>query len=449
MRPDIFKNVAVRNLILVFICHLIVVSVSLAPGIRGIPLRESLLQSDQSTYINNATSLVTVGAFTREESAPYLWEPYRTPGLPLIIALSMLLTGSIIPVLFVNCIFAGIAAYCGTKLLQLYTNNRLTLLCYGCLMALLPNALGSDCYILTDALLSYLGIIWIYLLIRAIYSGQFKYAIYSSLCLGYAQLTKPTLSVAVVLIIAIYCIIYWNKWKQLHFPMLITLVFLSLVTPVYLSLKMYQSHGIFTTSLLGEQTKREYLVVNYLAAQTGQSYDTIQAQIRSEDKAAVLARNKWTTKSYYGDLYAYKKYKNDSLISQDYAGFLKVYTIEAIKQVFAPQEILLAVFVPNIEDWMRITGAIINLILLICIAIGIYILYKRKVHTPILILLLFYSFYVAAGSLSTRRGGRLKLPADVISLQIAAIGLSSLLAFKKRDEADIPVPTETPPDHPK
>jgi hypothetical protein len=421
------KNPALRNMILVMGIHLCMVLISLLPGIRGMELQESLTQSDQGSYINNAYRLIESGKFTREAAEPFLWEPYRTPGLPVIIAFSLMIFNSLIPVLFINVLFAGLAAYFGTKLLQLFAVSDKVLIYYGWLLALMPNIVGTDCYVLTDSIFSYLGIMWMYFVIRTTKFHQYRDVFFASLCVCYAQLTKPTLSIAIVLLLIILPLLYWNRWKQIPVKQTMLLIALSLIGPLYLSYQMYRSHGVFTPTLLGEETRREYLIANYLSARTGEDYYTIQQQIRADDKLAVNAMP-LNHKTYYGNLFAYKKAKSDSIVKADPAGVGKAFLLESIKQVFAPQEIIFQVFSRETPKVLRLIGALLNIIFFTLIIAGCYSLYKRRLYSYILIIGLFYGFYIASGSLSSRQGGRFRLPADALALPVAAVGLHVLLS---------------------
>jgi len=416
----------------VLVTHLLIVFCSLIPGIRGMSLADSLWASDQSTYITNARLMIAHGAFTRSQVEPFLWEPYRTPGLPLIIYLSLSLFDSLIPVLFVNVLLAGAAAYFGCRLLLLYTSSRNILIYFGILLALLPNVLGTDCYVLTDSIYAYLNLIWIYFFLRAALYYKITDLIFSSLALAYAQLTKPTLSVAIVLIAGMLVLLNWNKWKQVNYSYTVILLLLSLAAPLFLSWKIYASHGVFTPTLLGEETKREYLTANYLADKTGKDYYQVQQEIRNADWAYTdsLPPN---GQSYYGRLYLHKKHLNDSLTKADPGGLAKVFLVESIKQLIAPQEAIFGVFYPSIPKGLRVFGGILNISLLVLVILGCWVLFRKKLFAPILIIGKFYGFYIAAGSMSSRQGGRFKLPADVLALPVAAIGLHFIT--RKKEEA--------------
>ena len=83
------SRLAGRYAVLACVTHALRISLSLVPALRTV----SLLDGDANSYLFPARNLVERGIFSREFSAPYLWEPYRAPGYPLCIAVSMKLFG--------------------------------------------------------------------------------------------------------------------------------------------------------------------------------------------------------------------------------------------------------------------------------------------------------------------------------------------------------------------
>ncbi len=403
--------------------HLLIVLLSYLPGIRGIELATSLSNSDEVTYIQDARNILENGVFSREQTPPFLWEPYRTPGLPILIVLSMWLTGTLLLVPVMNVLFAGLAAWFGTKLLELYTTDTKIIRSFGLLLAFLPNALGTDCYVLTDSSFAYLNIIWLYFLIQALKQGRWKDIGISSLALLCAQLIKPTLSVGFVFVGLFISGSFFLYKYRLSLIKLIAIFTLSLVAPLFLSYNNYNTHGVFTPTLLGEETKREYLTANYFSYKTGRDYYNIQSEIRDTDKQEAKS-GLFPGKTYYGILYGIKKHKNDSITHADPVGMLKAFTIECGKQIIAPQEFIFQVFIPDPGLPLRVAGAFLNLFYLILVAAGCLILWRKQLRGIVIMIFLFYAFYIFAGSMSSRQGGRFRLPADLIALPAAAIGLS-------------------------
>jgi hypothetical protein len=433
MLPTMKTNIALRNSLFVFFMHQLVVGISYIPGIRGVDLIASLSIGDQITYIIPAKNLLINNAFSSESIAPFLWEPYRTPGLPLIICLSILLTKSILLVPIFNAFAAGLATYFLCKLIVHLQFEGSIQNIASIIMAFMPNALGLDCYILTDALLGYLSIIWLYFLITALQKSSLKNALISSSILTYAQLLKPTMSVAIILILIITCIIYYKEFFAVYIRGVIIVCLLSIITPTYLSWQNNIDHGIYTPSLLGERTKREYLTASYIASKTGQEYYSVQEQIRAEDmKDTILVP---LAKSTYGKLFLVKKHKDDSLISSDITGFAKILSTEVLKQTMAPQEFIFNVFNLN-SIYYRVLGFIINLFFILSFISGIYYLITVRKVKYALIALIMYGFYISAGALSSKQGGRLRFPADVTAIPVIASGIFFFIDKKKKYTRD-------------
>jgi hypothetical protein len=410
------------NLLFCLLVNLAIVSISLIPNIRGIDLIKSISESDQGTYISNAYHLIETGHFTREDAPPYLWEPYRTPGYPLLIALSLSIFGSIVPTLFFNIAFAIIAVYFGTKLLQNYTSDKHILMGYGILFTCLPNLSGLNCFLLTDSVAASLAIIWAYYLVKVVDFRQWKSIIPLTILIIMAQMVKPTFNSSFILVLFVYCFTYWKRWRLINYKQMACVIIGCLVTPIFLSFKIHSDHNTFSPTLLSEATIREYLVPSYLSGKTGEDYNTLQKEYRQKDieEARTLEGNGI---SYYGNLHHIKKQKNDSIVSLYKTGLAVQIVKESVKQLFAPQEYLFIVFSPTPPTMLRLAGAGINLIYLLLIALGLYYAFTHNIRTPVFTVIMLYFLCVSAGALSARQGGRLKLPADAVALTIAAIGL--------------------------
>ncbi|HXS38205.1 MAG TPA: hypothetical protein VN721_15995 [Flavipsychrobacter sp.] len=424
-----------RSALFVVVIHFIFVLVSTIPGIRGMDLRSSLQISDEATYVNDANNIVAHGAFSRETSSPYLWEPYRTPGLPLIIALSLFVTKSLIPILFINVLFAGLAAFFGIKLLQLLNMERSVQTYFIVLLAILPNALGMDCYILTDSIFAYLNIIWLFFLLKGFLKNDFRSLLYSSLVLAFAQLIKPTLSIAFIIILITAVIVKFEHLRSINFKQLIVVTGLSFLAPLFMSFMNYNAHHVFSPSLLGEETEREYLMASYISKKTKIDYHTIQTNIRDEDRrdAEKLMDN---SKSIYGKLHIVKKQKDDSMMHHYRMGIYITAASEFFKQIFSPQEFAFNVFSQHPPAIARRVGFIINILLLFLFALGLVHFYKFNLMRYGILILIISSFYLIAGSLSAQQGARLRLPADIISLPVMAAGLSILFRKKSVKSAE-------------
>ncbi len=426
-------NQTIKLTTLVVLFQFLLVGITLTPNIRTVSLDASLNQSDQASYIMNGEILASSGEFARDLRFPQIWEPYRTPGLPLIIAIGIKLFHSLIFVLLCNVIATGIITYYGILLLKEFSNNKLAIPAYALLMILLPNIAGLNAFILTDTMFSCMVMISIYQCYRYFYTNSIKNMVLASLAIAGAQLIKPTYSPAIILVLLMGLLFYRTKWKNLLQFKTLLLCFNCLVIPFLLSLQIYLSHGVFTPTLLGEETKREYLTANYFSSKEHVNYETIQQEIRKKDKVNMYV--KWNPeKSYYGNLYSYKKQQNDSIFSAAPLQIAKVFSFEFVKQLIAPQEIYFSMFKNPIPAPLRTIGVLITLCLYLFILLGVRQLWHTEMKFYFYWVVLFYLFFIAAGSLSSRQSSRFRYPADIIALPLAAIGLASIASGKSKSE---------------
>src|SRR5690606_16372518 len=88
--PQLWKILR-QSIILTFVTHLLfIVVVLILSSNRSDKL---YWKSDTSSYVNLAQNLLDHAVFSRDTTAPFIWEPSRTPGYPLMIAVALEVTG--------------------------------------------------------------------------------------------------------------------------------------------------------------------------------------------------------------------------------------------------------------------------------------------------------------------------------------------------------------------
>jgi len=411
-----------RYALLACVTHLIFITLSLFPGWRA----DSLLIGDAITYVTPAENLLSHGAFSRESQAPFLWEPYRTPGYSLVIAGSIALFGGYQWALYLAAVTAGVAGGCAVWLTEQWGGNRRAQHFAGILVACLPNSLGLAGMLLTDALVGHLILLWVCLL----YHGFTQYSNWSFgasvfvLC-GLESL-KPTLNLGAALIVPIgFLLSRFRRWK-----IIVLLGLLSLPLPLFFATMNLRDHGIFAPTLLDMATAREYLHANYLASEAGVDYSTMVTQIRAADRLA--AGQLETPPSFYGRLAQVHRNEVWTFLTQQPVQAAWLMLSEALRQFAAPQEFALTVFIGEPAPWLRALGSAITLALWASALFGGWQMGRAGNWQPGLIALGVLAFFLATGSVSHYVGARLRFPADLAAVPLAAIGVSRLLRNEPR-----------------
>lgn len=406
------NNYANNYFILCFLTHFAFISISLIPGLRVFPY----IAADSNTYIISAQNLMRFGAFSREPIAPFLWEPYRTPGYPILIALSILLTHKLQYVLYLSSITAGVAGWSAVRLSKLWGGDKLSQNLAGIMMAFLPNSLGLSSYILTDAITGHLTIYWIYLLLIGFNKNSKIKLILSSIILIILESLKPSLNIAWFLLI--FMGIFYSKKKPIK--VIIILCVTSQILPFYLSYRNYKDHNVFTPSLLGVETARYYLQARYIADQKKEEYSTAVKELIIQDNEN--AKKTVFPSSKYGRLYIIRKKEvRDFLLEQPFKAIQLMFS-EMMKQFLAPQEFAFQVFHGDLTIYGRVLCSIITVLIWFgvfwsCIKIGLTGDWKPIFLTMVVILI-----FLVPASISYHVGARLRFPVDLALIPFSSIG---------------------------
>ncbi|MCA1610777.1 MAG: glycosyltransferase family 39 protein [Acidobacteria bacterium] len=267
------RRMAARFALLAFGTYLAFLLVVLALSARsGIEL---YMANDSETYIAPARNILEHGSFSRETHAPYLWEPYRTPGYPLMILAFLAVTGKPTAVLAAGPLLAAFVAYTLVRFTwDLFRDRRASRLA-GFAAAFFPNGLGLSVMVLTDFAHGCFFLFALWATYRAIRDRSPGYAVSAAVFWMSAQLIRPTLSVAFVLIIAMGIWLARDRW-QIMTTAALTLA--SFAVPMYLSWQVLQSHGVFVPSLQGEMAMAEIVIPRGEALATHQDMGRIASE---------------------------------------------------------------------------------------------------------------------------------------------------------------------------
>ena len=401
-----------------FITHSLFISLSLVPGWRARPL----LYSDAKTYARPAHNLVQHGVFSREDAPPYLWEPYRTPGYPLLVSVSVGLFGTERWALFFAAITAGLAALTAVRLTENWGGDRYAQHFAGLCVALLPNSLGLSARLFTDAIFGHLVLVWLFLTISAVSNFRLASFCGSQGLLWCLQAIKPTFHISAMLLIWIglqYCR-SGRKWL-----VILVLIALTVPVPFYFGMRNLKDHDISSPTLLGMDTLREYLQARHIAELTNERYLDVREEIHKVDHHD--AGNLQSPDSYYGRLYSVRRSKVREFLHSHPWAVPRLMVSEAARQLVAPQEYLVWMFVEKLPFGIRAAGGVLNLLFWACVALGSYHLGREGNWQPSLTVLGVLGFFLFTGSISHLVGARLRFPADMVAIPLAAVGLSLAL----------------------
>jgi len=416
----VVNRIAIRYALLAFVTHAIVVALSLVPSLRS----ESLLAGDAITYLMPAENIVHHGSFSREALPPFVWEPYRTPGYPLLIAASIAMFGTHAAVLFVAALTSGLGVWCAVRLTAFLGGTNTALHASGAIGAFLPNSLGLSAMMLTDAIGGHLFLVWLYLVVTGCRTHSWSRLGASALVMNALQSLKPTFFIAGVLVVLAVMLFDHGRRK---IPTLAALLLLTLPLPFYFASRNFEAHGVRSGSLLGIETVREYLYVRYLQETTGEDYAELTRRVRAQDR--LEAQQRTSPPSPYGRLYMVKDEKVKQFFREHPFAALRLMATEMLQQFAAPQEFFPQVFVGDLPNWGRGLGSLLSLTLWGCAALGGYTLWKQGNKAPALMTAGVLLFFLLTGSVSHAVGARLRFPADMAAVPLMGVGGGMILGM--------------------
>ncbi len=410
---------------LAFLTYLIFLVVVLVLSARSeTPL---YLKPDSQTYIAPAENLVRHGAFSRERVEPYLWEPYRTPGYPLLIAAFIAVTGRPSAVLFCAPLLASLLAYVLVRLTwDLFVDLRAARFA-GMAVGFFPNGLGLSAMVLTDFLHGCVFVFAFWATYRAIRDRNVLAAASAAAFWVMAQLVRPTLSVAFILIGAFGL---WLARDRRQIAITAAVILLSLPAPLYMSMRNFQAHGLFTPSLLGEVAVSEYVIPHGEALATGQDLERLQKQAHLQDRQA--AEHSEGNSDIYRRLYDAERQRAAKTLNK-YRSYVALgLALEAVRQTLAPWDwIVLALFGTTVP-MARVICGIVYLGFIALSLRGSFLARQRLgFGLPVMLWFVFF-FWIATGTASSFAGARYRFPGDLALIPLAALGATGVSAVGRR-----------------
>ena len=329
------RRLALVYSVVAFTTHALFISASLMPGLRGLPL----LDGDSSRYLRVATNVVRHGAISIDAEAPFRWDADRPPGYPLLIALSLKVTGDERWTLYAAALSAAGAAWAAVTLVGLWGGSRLNAHIAGGLVALLPNSLGLSAMLLTDAIFGHCMLLWVCLLYQSLKALRPGTVAGSVLVLAFLQTLRPQLLIFAPGLVVLAVVLLGERSRRTAVASVMLVG--SLLVPAYLTFRVYRDHGVVTPSMVGARTAREYLQVRFLAEQEHSEFVIVRDRVRGEDHAS--AQRLSTPESLMARRYLVTRAQVAPFVRSHPVDVARLMFTEATRQLLAPQEFAVTV----------------------------------------------------------------------------------------------------------
>lgn len=382
---------------------------------------------DSYTYIAPAENLVRHGAFSRETAPPYVWEPYRTPGYPLLI--SAFIAAGAPPTSVLLCVpFLGaLLAYSLVGFTWELLGDMPTARVAGIITAFFPNGWGLSTAILTDFLNGCCFIFAFVATCRAIRHRKWGTAVLAAALWMGTQLIRPTLSIAALLI---GFVALWLARERRQIAIAAFLVVMTFPAPLYMSWQNLRAHNVFTPSLLGEVAMAEYVIPRGEALATGKDFPSLQEEAHRQD-AEALARSK-PGRNYYGRLHGIERQRSRRTLARYRPYVVLALALEAGRQTLAPWDMVVVALFGRTVWSARVVCGLAYLLFLGFAILGSSIAMRRSGFGAPAVLWLMFAFWIATGSLSAFAGSRYRFPGDLVLIPLAALGTTGAPVIAKR-----------------
>lgn len=383
------------------------------------------LAGDSETYIAPANNLVLHGVFSRERSSPYLREPYRTPGYPILIAAFLAITGKPAAVLAAGPVLAALLAFSLVRLTWELFRDRGAARLAGFTVAFFPNALGLSVMVLTDFSHACFFIFALWATVRAIRNHSVLNAAAAVTFWMAAQLIRPTLSVAFVLILAIGLWLARDRWQ---IAMTASMILLSFVVPLYLSWRTLEAHGVFVPSLLGEMAMSEIVIPRGEALATGQDIERLGIEAHIKDERTAVA-DTTSGRDIYARIYDAERRRAQPILER-YRPYVALgLAREAVRQLFGPWDWIVVVVFGRTVPVVRVLCAVPYFVFVALSFLGTSMAVRRiGIATPAVLWFIFL-FWIGTGAFTIFDASRYRLPGDLTLIPLAALGATGVPPF--------------------
>jgi 4-amino-4-deoxy-L-arabinose transferase-like glycosyltransferase len=305
---------------------------------RGTPFTYPVVHSDSEGYTQVAVNMLEHGVYSTSSLPPYEKEINWAPGYPFLIASSLFLFKSTVPVALLQIVLAGITAILMYRISTRFVQKRIAVI-PALVYALDPSIAYYTGTIQTDGLFMCLITILIYILFcteRKRHSLLFFFLV--GILLGYSALVR-TISQYLVIVLPILYFVWVSHeepWKSLFFKFSTFCIgFLLIVVPW-----MFRNHTVFdsfTVGNIGPKMLLQYYVKDFLTLKkstglredyaTSDSAHGVAEQIDTELNERVTAEG-GTKESHYGSVAL-------THIFADPLGYTKFHTIGTLPYFFA------------------------------------------------------------------------------------------------------------------
>lgn len=169
-------------------------------------------------------------------------------------------------------------------------------------------------------------------------------------------------------------------------------------------------------------------MTRYLAKQHRVNFSAMRLAVREEDR--VKASRLSPMQSLDGRLYVVKKDAVSGFMRDHPVAVVTLALTEMLREFVAPEDREFQLFAWRLSRRATLLGSLLTLGMFACAAYGGYRLWPGDPR-PALLVLGVVLFFLATGSVSYLAEARLRFPADMATIPLAAIGFAGMITRKE------------------
>lgn len=450
-----------KSLLLIVLLAL-VVRIALFGGIFGSFGEDGLHLTDSRGFFRTGENIAAGNGFSRSSEAPFEPSAHFPPVYPLLVAGSLSVSDSIIPLIILQIILGSLIPILVFRLGSLITERKSVPLIAAGLSAFEPLGILWSVTLLTDTVSVFFLLLAAYFFLLAWRNTTWPDAALSAFFLGLSTLTRPHgqflfyLAAFFFLALAVRALFIKKNFRSYYAP-LTAFVLLFMLTMSPWLIRNYSQFGSFNISTTGLRNVYSSFATSIIALNTGRPHGEVQEELHQQfaTKYGVQTRdiseNPALGKTLAKEgLLIMRQYPLDTLkliaidanafFTQDlYTTYLREYdVIPRFVMDFSPSVVLISdgPFVLAERIWDKLGALSIIPILgrslwvaLTLLAIGgFFITFKQRRTRAVALFLLLIILTYAATSMAAGFSdyGRHRFPANSFIFLLAALGASRL-----------------------
>ncbi len=247
---------------------------------------EKLMTSDSYGFLQSAQNILAGHGFSRSDTAPFIPDAHFPPVYPLLMAGSLALSHSLLPLVIVQIILSSLMPILIWRIGEFLTEEKRILLAASVLMAFEPITVFWSLTPLTEVVSVFFLLVGVYFFLRLIRTRRSRDAAAAGLWLALSTLTRPHAQFLFILGLIFLIVSSVRKSKSEGFQsqiasiLLFTGIFIAVLAP-WLARNYYQ-FGTVSVASTGLRNVYSSIGSSVLSLHTGEAVGDVRERLNQE-----------------------------------------------------------------------------------------------------------------------------------------------------------------------